>query len=94
MLYIITLGSRFDYVYILGFVYKVSITNMAIALLCMIIDTLLYTLAYDDYCRLQLEYHSSDCAARNKYLYLQTVLFISILMPLWYASANATRRYA
>ena len=94
VLYCITLGSVFDYVFVLGFLYKVSLCNMVIALLCMLIDSFLYLFAHGDYCQLQLEYHNSDCDKRNRYLYLQTALFFFVLMPIWYASANATRRYA
>ena len=64
-LYGISLWSNFDYVYLLNFLYKVTICNMAIAIICQILDTVLFLAAHEVYCKLQLEYHHSQCDVRN-----------------------------
>ena len=94
ILYGITLMSVFDYVFVLEFLYKVSLCNMFIAGLCLVIDSCLFLFAHASYCKLQLEYHNSSCDERNKNIYLNTGLFVCVFMPIWYASANATRRFA
>ena len=52
ILYGITLMSVFDYVFVLGFLYKVSLCNMFIAGLCLGIDSCLFLFAHESYCKL------------------------------------------
>ena len=59
VLYGISLWSNFDYVYLLNFLYKVILCNMAVAVICQILDTVLFLAAHESYCKLQLEYHHS-----------------------------------
>ena len=94
VLYGMSIWSRFDYVFMLSMMYKVSMLNMTISLFCTIIDSCLYLFAQRDYCQLQLEHYNSKCDERNKYIYLQTALFAFAFLPMWYAAANATKRYA
>ena len=94
ILYGITLLSMFDYEFVLGFLYKVSMCNLIIAIACFAIDNLLFLFSHEAYCKLQLEYHHSSCAERNEHIFVITGLFLGIFCPLWYASANATRRFA
>ena len=41
-----------------------------------------------------MEKYGSDCEARNKYFGYYILLFFVIMVPLWFASANAMRRYS
>ena len=94
ILYGMSLWSGFDYAFLLASMYKGSMCHMVVALLCWIIDCFLYLFAEDDYCQLQLEHYNSDCDERNQYIHLQTALFAFAFLPMWYAAAGATKRYA
>lgn len=79
---------------VLMWLFKVHFMNMCIAIACMCIDAALFFFAHDVFCKMQLEKHSSDCAARNKYYWVVILVFFFVFVPIWYASANAMRRYA
>ena len=60
----------------------------------MCIDLAFYNLDYEGYCKLQMEKYGSNCEARNKYFTYYILIFLLIMVPLWFASANAMRRYS
>ena len=60
----------------------------------MCIDLAFYNLDYEGYCKLQMEKYGSNCEARNKYFTYYILIFLLIMVPLWFSSANAMRRYS
>ena len=94
MLYLISFCTGAEYIYMLTFLYKVQTMSLGTSIACTLIDTALYYSANPVFCKMQLESHKSDCAERNHLFGLQIFLFFFFFVPLWYACANATKRYA
>ena len=94
LLYLYSFFSGREFAFVLMWLYKLSIVNCVIAIACMLLDLAFYYADYAGFCKLQMEKYGSSCDARNKYFAYQVLLFLFLMVPLWFASANAMRRYS
>ena len=94
MLYLVSFCASAEYIYMLTFLYKVQMMSLGTAIACTLIDAALYFIANPVFCKMQLESYKSNCSERNNLFGLQIFLFFCFFVPLWYACAKATKRYA
>ena len=55
------------------------------AILCYIIDALLYTVDSHLFCTLQCIKPVSSCATKNEYFHVRVAFFCLVWAPIWYA---------
>ena len=92
-LYMYSFCAGAEYAYAVEWIAKGSIMHLVIASCCQLIDLGLYLFANGAFCKLQLEKTLESCDARNAWFGVQVLLFFVVGVPIWYACANASRRY-
>ena len=78
---------------IITWLFKMNIIAIVIVSVCFLIDAFLFIYNKHAFCNLQLE-NPLSCDDRNSGFLIKVLLFFVIWIPLWFACANATRRFA